>query len=128
MRTLQRRLKKSVLYARLGAITGSRNVPGRVAAFKAYDLLTQVYTGARMSDMFPNYVNINPADGHVLYPWDSDLFAPIDEDGDPIMRGALPGAPPVAPGMVVPPSLYLALCTYCGKIGMHRRAREHRSM
>jgi hypothetical protein len=54
--TLQRRLKKSVLYARLGTITGSGNVPGRVAAFKGwrkspYDLLTQVYTGARMSDI-----------------------------------------------------------------------------
>jgi hypothetical protein len=36
-----------------------------------------------MSDMFPNYVNINPEDDHALFLWDSDLFAPIDEDGDP---------------------------------------------
>jgi hypothetical protein len=45
---------------------------------KARMNLTQVYTGARMSDMFSNYVSINPADDHALYPCDSDLFAPID--------------------------------------------------
>jgi hypothetical protein len=91
-------------------------VPGRVAAFKGwrkspYDLLTQVYTGARMSDMFPNYVSINPADDHTLYPWESDLFPPIDKDGDSIMvvppvpagGGIPPGAPPVLPGASVPP-------------------------
>jgi hypothetical protein len=60
-----------------------------------------------MSNMLSNYVNINPADDHALY---TCLFAPIDEDGDPIMvvplaptgGGVPPGPLPVLPGMVVP--------------------------
>jgi hypothetical protein len=69
--TLERRLKESPIYGRLGAITGSGNAPGRVTAFKGwrkspYGLLTQVYTGARMSDMFPTYVNINPANDYMF--------------------------------------------------------------
>jgi hypothetical protein len=64
--------------------------------------LTQVYTGAGMSDMFPNYVSINPANDHAPYPWDSDLFAPIDKDRDPIMV-----VPPAPAGGGVPPGLHL---------------------
>jgi hypothetical protein len=58
MDTLKRRLYKSAVYAHLGAITRSGNEPSRITAFKGlrkspYELLTQVYAGARMGDMFP---------------------------------------------------------------------------
>jgi hypothetical protein len=57
-----------------------------------------------MSDMFPSYASINPADGHALYSWDSDLFAPIDERPiAPAWGGVPPGTPPVLPDAPVPP-------------------------
>jgi hypothetical protein len=41
--------------------------------------------------MFPSQVEINPVDEHSMYPWDSDLFGPADEDGNSFF--VLPGAP-----------------------------------
>jgi hypothetical protein len=56
VKTLQRRLKRSSLYVRLDAITGSGNVLGRIAAFEGwrkspYDLLAQVYAPVTCSQL-----------------------------------------------------------------------------
>jgi hypothetical protein len=114
--TLKRRLQKSAVYAHLGAITRAGNDPYRIAAFKGlrkspYELLTQVYTGARLADMFPSEVELDPNNALSKYPWDSDLFGPVDEDGNPLYiappapvgGGAPPGAPPLALGGAVAP-------------------------
>jgi hypothetical protein len=118
--TLQRRLRKSAVYAHLGAITRSGHDPSRIAAFKGmrrspYELLTQVYTGARLADMFPSKVDFNPVDDGSKYPWDSDLYGPVDEDGNPFFAPppapVLPPPPPPLPGrlaVIAPPLAPLA--------------------
>jgi hypothetical protein len=121
--TLKRRLQKSALYAHLGAITRTGNDPYRIAAFKGlrkspYELLTQVYTGARLADMFPSEVELDPDNAFSRYPWDSDLFGPVDEDGNPfyiappapVGGGAPVGAPPLGDGGAVAPPVYLQKC------------------
>jgi hypothetical protein len=71
--TLQRRLRKSAVYAHLGEVTRLGHAPARIAAFKStrnspYELLTQVYAEARLADMFPSQVEISPVDEHSMYP------------------------------------------------------------
>jgi hypothetical protein len=69
------------------------------------------YTGARLADMFPSEVDLDPDNGPSRYTWDSDLFGPVDEDGNPFFiapsapagGAAPPGALPLAPGAPVAP-------------------------
>jgi hypothetical protein len=60
--------------------------------------------------MFPSQVELDPENALTRYPWDSDLFGPVDEDGNPFyiappapVGGAPVGAPPLADGGAVAP-------------------------
>jgi hypothetical protein len=55
---LRRRLNKSAIYAHLGAVTKNAGISSRIEGFlgnrqSAYGLLNQVYSNARMDDLFP---------------------------------------------------------------------------
>jgi hypothetical protein len=81
---LRRRLNKSAIYAHLGAVTNNAGIPSRIEGFlgnrhSSYALLNQVYSNARMDDLFPgsySFMDGSPSE----YPWPSDLFGPVDEN------------------------------------------------
>jgi hypothetical protein len=54
-----------------------------------------VYSNARMDDLFPRSYSFQaPAPS---YPWENDLFGPVDTEGEPLFANHPPGPPPPPP-------------------------------